>query len=79
MTAGVVENPRRTSPALAGVFLAAIAYIASSSVIMGMVPNAELQVSDAPFALAAAKAVGGWGGALVSLCAFIGAAGSLGG
>jgi arginine:agmatine antiporter len=39
----------------------------------------ELQVSDAPFALAAAKAVGGWGGALVSLCAFIGAAGSLGG
>lgn len=60
-------------------FLAAIAYIASSSVIMGMVPNGELQTSDAPFALAAAKAVGGWGGALVSLCAFIGAAGSLGG
>jgi arginine:agmatine antiporter len=44
-----------------------------------MVPNGELQTSDAPFALAAAKAVGGWGGGVVSLCAFLGAAGSLGG
>lgn len=81
VTAGVVENPEKNvaRATLAGVFLAAIAYIASSSVIMGMVPNGELQTSDAPFALAAAKAVGGWGGALVSLCAFIGAAGSLGG
>ncbi len=81
VTAGVVENPEKNvaRATLAGVFLAAIAYIASSSVIMGMVPNAELQLSDAPFALAAAKAVGGWGGALVSLCAFVGAAGSLGG
>jgi len=81
VTAGVVENPEKNvaRATLAGVLLAAVAYIASSSVIMGMVPNGELQTSDAPFALAAAKAVGGWGGALVSLCAFIGAAGSLGG
>lgn len=81
VTAGVVENPEKNvaRATLAGVFLAAIAYIASSSVIMGMVPNGELQTSDAPFALAAAKAVGGWGGAVVSLCAFVGAAGSLGG
>ncbi|WP_313218397.1 arginine/agmatine antiporter, partial [Stenotrophomonas sp.] len=81
VTAGVVENPEKNvaRATLAGVFLAAVAYIASSSVIMGMVPNGELQVSDAPFALAAANAVGGWGGAAVSLCAFIGAAGSLGG
>ena len=64
---------------LAGVALAAVCYIASSAVIMGMVPNADLQNSDAPFALAAANAVGGWGGAVVSLCATIGAAGSLGG
>ena len=61
VTAGVVENPEKNvaRATLAGVFLAAIAYIASSSVIMGMVPNGELQTSDAPFALAAAKAVGG--------------------
>ena len=44
VTAGVVENPEKNvaRATLAGVFLAAIAYIASSSVIMGMVPNAEL-------------------------------------
>lgn len=81
VTAGVVENPEKNvaRATLAGVALAAVAYISSSAVIMGMVPNAQLQTSDAPFALAAANAVGGWGGALVSLCAFVGAAGSLGG
>ncbi|GAA5077971.1 arginine/agmatine antiporter [Lysobacter panacisoli] len=81
VTAGVVENPEKNvaRATLAGVALAAVCYIASSAVIMGMVPNAQLQTSDAPFALAAASAVGGWGGSVVSLCATIGAAGSLGG
>jgi len=81
VTAGVVENPEKNvaRATLAGVFLAAVCYIASSAVIMGIVPNDKLQLSDAPFALAAADAFGGWAGGLVSLCAFIGAAGSLGG
>jgi len=81
VTAAVVENPEKNvaRATLGGVFIAAVCYIASSAVIMGIVPNAKLQTSDAPFALAAADAFGGWAGGLVSLCAFIGAAGSLGG
>jgi arginine:agmatine antiporter len=81
VTAGVVENPEKNvaRATLGGVFIAAVCYIASSAVIMGIVPNDKLQLSDAPFALAAADAFGGWAGGLVSLCAFIGAAGSLGG
>lgn len=81
VTAGVVRDPKKNVPiaTLAGVALAAVAYLLSSAAIMGMVPNDQLQISDAPFALAAKMAVGETGGAIVSLCAAIGAAGSLGG
>ncbi|WP_343712427.1 arginine/agmatine antiporter [Inquilinus sp.] len=81
VTAGVVRDPQKNVAiaTLAGVALAAVAYLLSSAAIMGMVPNGELQTSDAPFALAAKVAIGETGGAVVSLCAAIGAAGSLGG
>lgn len=46
---------------------------------MGMVSNENLRNSDEPFAIAVSQAVGGWGGTLVSVCACLGAAGSLGG
>lgn len=81
VTAGVVRDPQKNVPiaTIAGVALAAVVYLLSSAAIMGMVPNAALQASDAPFALAAKLAIGDIGGAVVSLCAAIGAAGSLGG
>jgi arginine:agmatine antiporter len=81
VTAGVVRDPQRNVPiaTLAGVALAAVAYLLSSAAIIGMVPNDQLQTSDAPFALAARLAIGNTGGSVVSLCAAIGAAGSLGG
>ena len=81
VSAAVVKNPEKNVAiaTLAGVVLAALVYISSSAVIMGMVPNDQLQVADAPFALAAQMAVGPVGGGVVSLCAALGAGGSLGG
>ncbi|GGA00721.1 arginine/agmatine antiporter [Dyella caseinilytica] len=81
VSAAVVKNPEKNVAiaTLAGVAMAAVVYISSSAVIMGMIPNDQLQVADAPFALAAQVAVGKIGGGIVSLCATLGAAGSLGG
>jgi arginine:agmatine antiporter len=81
VVAGVVENPRENVPkaTLGGVAIAAVAYVLSSTAIMGMIPNAALVASSAPFADAVKLALGNWGGALVSLCAAAGCLGSLGG
>ncbi|UCQ49326.1 putrescine-ornithine antiporter [Edwardsiella ictaluri] len=48
-----VENPERNVPlaCLFGTGFAAIVYIASTSVIQGIVPNSQLLASDAPFGL----------------------------
>lgn len=48
-----VENPERNVPlaCLFGTGFAAIVYIASTTVIQGIVPNAQLVTSDAPFGL----------------------------
>lgn len=81
VSAGVVENPKKNIPiaTIGGVALAAIAYILSSTVIMGMIPNDRLQNSAAPFADAARLALGDLGGIIVTLCATLACAGSLGG
>lgn len=81
VSAGVVKDPEKNVAiaTIAGVALAAVVYISSSAVIMGMIPNDQLQLADAPFALAAQVALGHIGGGVVSLCAALGAAGSLGG
>ncbi|MEO7066529.1 MAG: arginine/agmatine antiporter [Rhodanobacter sp.] len=81
VSAAVVKNPEKNVAiaTLAGVALAAVVYISSSAVIMGMIPNDQLQLADAPFALAAQAALGNIGGGVVSLCAALGAGGSLGG
>lgn len=81
VSAGVVENPRRNVPiaTLAGVTLAAVCYILSSTAIMGMIPNGQLVASSAPFADAARLALGGWAGDAVAACAAIGCLGSLAG
>jgi len=81
VSAGVIENPKRNIPlaTLMGLGLSAVVYLLSSAVIMGIIPNAELQVAHAPFAEAARLAVGTWGMVVISLCAILKSLGSLGG
>jgi putrescine:ornithine antiporter len=52
-----VENPKRNVPlaCLLGTLGAAVIYILSTTVIQGIVPNAELALSTGPFGLAYAK------------------------
>lgn len=81
VSAAVVENPRRNVPiaTVGGVILAAVSYVLSSSVIMGMIPNKELISSAAPFADAARLALGNTAANIVALCAAVGCLGSLAG
>lgn len=81
VSAAVVENPSRNVPiaTVGGVILASVAYVLSSSVIMGMIPNKELILSSAPFADAAKLALGNIGGNAVAICAAVGCLGSLAG
>ncbi len=76
-----IENPRRNVPiaTLAGLGIAAVAYVACSTVIMGILSNAELQKSPAPFAAAAGIAFGKAGIVVVALCAILKSSGALGG
>ncbi len=81
VSAAVVKNPRRNIPiaTVGGVILASVAYILSSSVIMGMIPNQELVGSSAPFADAARIAFGDTAANIVAVCAALGCLGSLAG
>ena len=81
VSAGVIENPKRNIPlaTLIGLGLAAVVYMLSSTVIMGILPNAELQTSHAPFAEAARLAIGTPGVIIISVCAVLKSMGSLGG
>ena len=81
VSAGVIENPKRNIPlaTLIGLGLAAVVYMLSSTVIMGILPNAELQTSHAPFAEAARLALGTPGVIIISVCAVLKSMGSLGG
>jgi arginine:agmatine antiporter len=81
VSAGVIENPKRNIPlaTIIGLGLSAVIYILSSTVIMGIIPNAELQTSHAPFAEAARMAVGGVGMVVIAVCAILKSVGSLGG
>jgi arginine:agmatine antiporter len=81
VSAGVIENPRRNIPlaTMIGLVLAAVVYVLSSTVIMGLLPNEELQKSHAPFAEAARIAIGTPGLVVVAVCAILKSVGSLGG
>ena len=81
VSAGVIENPKRNIPlaTLMGLGLAAVVYVLSSTVIMGIIPNADLQQSHAPFAEAARLAIGPAAMVIVALCAILKSVGSLGG
>lgn len=76
-----VKNPKRNIPlaTFIGTIIAAVAYICSSTAIMGMLPNSQLQVSNSPFADAAAVILGPWGRGAVALGAIISSLGCLNG
>lgn len=81
VSAGVVENPSKNVPiaTVGGVLIAAVCYILSSSVIMGIIPNGTLIKSSAPFVDAVVVALGSTAGKIVAACAAIGCLGSLAG
>jgi arginine:agmatine antiporter len=81
VSAGVIENPSRNIPlaTISGLVLAAIVYILSSTVIMGIMPAAQLQDSHAPFAEVARIAIGPAAAIVISICAVLKSVGSLGG
>jgi arginine:agmatine antiporter len=81
VSAGVIENPKRNIPlaTIIGLVLAAIVYILSSTVVMGIMPAAQLQDSHAPFAEVARIAIGPAAAIVISVCAVLKSVGSLGG
>jgi arginine:agmatine antiporter len=81
VSAGVIENPSRNIPlaTISGLVIAAVVYMLSSSVIMGIMPAAELQNSHAPFAEVARIAIGAPAAIVISICAVLKSVGSLGG
>lgn len=76
-----VDNPTRNIPlaTLLGTVIASVVYIASSIVIMGMLPAKVLQYSAAPFADATSFILGPWGRSFIALGAVISCIGCLNG
>jgi len=60
-----------------GTLVTSIIYIASTFVIMGMIPSDELQSSQFPFAQAGTKLFGSQSAIIIALCAFISGLGAL--
>ncbi|HYX66840.1 MAG TPA: putrescine-ornithine antiporter, partial [Burkholderiales bacterium] len=74
-----VENPKRDVPlaCMLGTLGAAVVYVLSTTVIQGIVPNAELAKSTGPFALAYAKMFNPAIGSIIMALAVIACLGSL--
>ncbi|HAS62862.1 MAG TPA: putrescine-ornithine antiporter [Vibrio sp.] len=79
VNSGAVENPKRNVPLacmLATIF-SAITYIASTTVIQGIVPNEMLAKSDAPFGLVFAQMFNPLVGQVITAMAVVACVGSL--
>ena len=74
-----VENPKRDVPlaCMFGTLGAAVIYILSTTVIQGIVPNAELAQSTGPFALAYAHMFNPFIGSIIMALAILACLGSL--
>jgi putrescine:ornithine antiporter len=74
-----VENPKRDVPlaCMFGTLGAGVVYVLSTTVIQGIVPNAELAESNAPFALAYAQAFNPLIGQIIMALAVMACVGSL--
>lgn len=74
-----VEDPQRTVPlaCLLGTLGAALVYVLSTTVIQGIVPNAELASASAPFAVVYAQMFAPWVGDVIMALAVVACIGSL--
>ena len=81
VAAAVVENPARnvSIATIGGVLVAAVVYLASCSVMLGLIPAADLARSTAPFADAAKLVLGAKAGSIVAVMALLKTVGTLGG
>lgn len=81
VSSGQVENPESTVPkaTVLGLLIAAVCYVTSCTVIMGLVPHSELVNSAAPFADAARYMFGEFAGEIVSALSIIACFGSISG
>lgn len=81
MVAGVVKDPERNVPraTLYGVGLAGVVYLASSVLVMGIIPAETLAGSEAPFALVAGQIFGPWAAIAIAAAAALKATGTLAG
>ncbi|GAB2933483.1 amino acid permease [Hafnia psychrotolerans] len=81
VSSGQVDNPESTVPkaTVLGLLIAAICYVSSCTVIMGLVPHKELVNSAAPFADAARYMFGPVAGEIVSTLSIIACFGSISG
>jgi arginine:agmatine antiporter len=81
VASAVVDNPGRNVAiaTLGGVLIAALVYISSCTVLMGLIPAAELARSSAPFADAVRLVLGPVAAGVIALSALIKATGTLGG
>lgn len=79
VSAGVIENPKRNVPlaTVIGLIISTVIYVVCCTVMMGLLPNAELRTSGAPFAEAARVMLGPWAAVVISLAAILKAAGAL--
>lgn len=81
VSSGQVNNPSYTVPRVTvlGLLIAAVCYVSSSAVIMGLVPHKILVNSTAPFADAAKAMFGETAGTIVSVLSIIACFGSISG
>lgn len=81
IASAVVENPRRNVAiaTVGGVLIAALVYISSCTVLMGLIPAADLARSTAPFADAVRVVLGPVAAGFIALAALTKATGTLGG
>ena len=81
VSSGQVKDPQSTVPkaTVMGLLIAAVCYISSCSVIMGLVPHSQLVGSAAPFADAARYMFGFFAGEVVSALSIIACFGSISG
>jgi arginine:agmatine antiporter len=79
--AGDVVDPKRTIPrsTVLGVSIAALLYVLGTTVVLGVVPRADLVKSVAPFADAANLMWGGVGAGLVGVAVMLSSIGALNG
>lgn len=79
--AGHVREPNKTIPraTIIGTVIAAVFYIASTTVVMGIIPSTSLAQSNAPFADAAKLLWGSWAGYLIAGAALVSCFGALNG